>query len=83
MVGKRLQELARKHQVLCITHLPQIAAYGDHHFLVEKAFKNEQTKTNIRELSGGERVQEIARMMSGATITEKTIERAEEMLHND
>jgi DNA repair protein RecN (Recombination protein N) len=83
MVGKRLQELARKHQVLCITHLPQIAAYGDHHFLVEKTFKKEQTKTNIRELSGGERVQEIARMMSGATITEKTIERAEEMLHND
>jgi DNA repair protein RecN (Recombination protein N) len=63
--------------------LPQIAAYGDHHFLVEKTFKKEQTKTNIRELSGGERVQEIARMMSGATITEKTIERAEEMLHND
>ncbi|MBA4389450.1 MAG: DNA repair protein RecN [Syntrophus sp. (in: bacteria)] len=83
MVGKRLQELARKHQVICITHLPQIAAYGDHHFLVEKESKKGQTKTGIRELSGDHRVQEIARMMGGETITEKTLERAEEMLRND
>jgi DNA repair protein RecN (Recombination protein N) len=83
MVGKRLQELARKHQVLCITHLPQIAAYGDHHFLVEKEFKKEETKTNIRELAKSNRVQEIARMMGGETITEKTLERAEEMLGHD
>jgi DNA repair protein RecN (Recombination protein N) len=83
MVGKRLQELARKHQVLCITHLPQIAAYGDHHFLVEKEFKKEETKTNIRELSKDNRVREIARMMGGETITEKTLERAEEMLGHD
>ena len=83
MVGRRLQELARKHQVICITHLPQIAAYGDHHFLVEKEFKKGQTKTGIRELSGDHRVQEIARMMGGETITEKTLERAEEMLQND
>jgi DNA repair protein RecN (Recombination protein N) len=83
MVGKRLQELARKHQVLCITHLPQIAAYGDHHFLVEKEFKQEETKTNIRELAKSNRVQEIARMMGGETITEKTLERAEEMLGHD
>jgi len=83
MVGKRLQALARTHQVLCITHLPQIAAYGDHHFLVEKEFKKEQTRTSIRELSGNNRVREIARMMGGETITEKTIERAEEMLCHD
>lgn len=83
MVGRRLQELARKHQVLCITHLPQIAAYGDHHFLVEKEFKKEETKTNIRELSKDNRVREIARMMGGETITEKTLARAEEMLGHD
>jgi DNA repair protein RecN (Recombination protein N) len=63
--------------------LPQIAAYGDHHFLVEKEFKKEQTKTDIRELSGDNRVREIARMMGGETITEKTLERAEEMLGHD
>ncbi len=83
MVGKRLHELAQNHQVLCITHLPQIAAHGDHHFLVEKESKKEQTKTTIRELSGDKRVHEIARMMGGERITEKTIERAEEMLSND
>ena len=83
MVGKRLQELARKHQVLCITHLPQIAAYGDHHFLVEKEFKKEETKTNIRELAKSNRVREIARMMGGETITQKTLERAEEILGHD
>ncbi len=83
MVGRRLQELARKHQVLCITHLPQIAAYGDHHFLVEKEFKKEETKTNIRELAKSNRVREIARMMGGETITQKTLERAEEMLGHD
>jgi DNA repair protein RecN (Recombination protein N) len=83
MVGRRLRELARKHQVLCITHLPQIAAYGDHHYLVEKEFKKEETKTKIRELAKISRVQEIARMMGGETITEKTLERAEEMLCHD
>ncbi|HVN96947.1 MAG TPA: DNA repair protein RecN [Syntrophorhabdaceae bacterium] len=83
MVGKRLNELARKQQVLCITHLPQIAAYGDHHFLVEKESGKERTKTSISELKGAIRVREIARMMGGERITEKTMERAEEMLSHD
>ncbi len=83
MVGKRLKELARKHQVLCITHLPQIASYGDHHFLVEKESRKDETKTNIKELTNTDRVREIARMMGGETITQKTLERAEEMLGHD
>lgn len=83
MVGKRLKELAQKHQVLCITHLPQIASYGDHHFLVEKVYQEQKTVTGIKELPAEERIQEIARMMGGTTITRKTMERAEEMLKND
>lgn len=80
MVGKRLKDLSKKHQVLCITHLPQIAAYGDRHFLVEKQVKDGRTKTAIRELSKDERVRELARMLGGATITDITIKRAQEML---
>lgn len=83
MVGKRLKDLAGRQQVICITHLPQIAAYADHHFLVEKYYEQGMTRTGIRELSRGERVQEIARMMGGAGVTKKTIERAEEMIRND
>jgi DNA repair protein RecN (Recombination protein N) len=82
MVGKRLKDLSKKHQIICITHLPQIAVYGDHHFLVEKIQEQQTTTTNIKKLSTKERIDEIARMLGGATITEKTILRSEEMLHN-
>ncbi|MCX5812581.1 MAG: DNA repair protein RecN [Proteobacteria bacterium] len=82
MVGKRLKDLSKKHQVICITHLPQIAVYGDHHFLVEKVQGKQATRTMIKKLSTTERVNEIARMLGGAAITERTILRSEEMLHN-
>ncbi len=82
LVGKRLKGLAKDHQIICITHLPQIAMYGDHHFLVEKKQEEDGTKTGIRALSRDERVSEIARMIGGVTITEMTLQRAEEMLHN-
>ena len=82
LVGKRLQDLAGKHQVICITHLPQIATYADHHFLVEKIIKKGSTRTDIKSLDVSERVNELARMLGGATITEKTIQRAEEMIHH-
>ncbi|MCX5807369.1 MAG: DNA repair protein RecN [Proteobacteria bacterium] len=82
MVGKRLKDLSKKHQIICITHLPQIAVYGDHHFLVEKIQEQQATMTNIKKLSTKERIDEIARMLGGAIITEKTILRSEEMLHN-
>ena len=83
MVGKRLKDLSKKNQVICITHLPQIAVYGDHHYLVEKVQDKKSTRTRIKELSAGERTREVARMLGGAAITEKTIIRAEEMLNND
>ncbi|OPY06143.1 MAG: DNA repair protein RecN [Syntrophorhabdus sp. PtaB.Bin184] len=82
MVGRRLKDLSARHQVLCITHLPQIAAYGDRHYLVEKQVKDGRTTTAIRELTAEERVQELARMLGGATITDITIKRAREMLQS-
>jgi len=82
LVGKRLKELAKYHQVICITHLPQIAVYGDHHFLVEKYQEKDATTTGIRRLPKGERISEVARMMGGITITDLTIQKAEEMLYN-
>lgn len=82
MVGKRLKDLSKKHQVICITHLPQIAVYGDYHYLVEKVQGDRSTRTNIKKLSNSDRVKEIARMIGGAVITEKTIIRSEEMLQN-
>ena len=82
LVGKRLKELAKYHQVICITHLPQIAVYGDHHFLVEKYQEKDTTTTGIRRLPKDERVSEVARMLGGITITDLTIQKAEEMLYN-
>jgi len=82
LVGRRLQDLAGKHQVICITHLPQIATYADRHFLVEKIVRKGFTRTDIKHIGDSERVQELARMLGGATITEKTIQRAEEMIHH-
>ncbi len=82
VVGRRLHELAGKHQIICITHLPQIAAYGDTHFLVEKHQEKDTTRTTIKKLNDKERAAELARMLGGITITEKTLERAEEMLRN-
>lgn len=82
LVGRRLQDLSEKHQVICITHLPQIATYADRHFLVEKIVRKGTTRTSIKQIDDSEKIQELARMLGGATITEKTIQRAEEMIHH-
>ncbi|MBI3803316.1 MAG: DNA repair protein RecN [Nitrospirae bacterium] len=79
-VGKRLSKLASSHQVLCITHLPQIARFADHHYFVEKRDSGGRVITSIKELSTGERVHELARMLGGATITPITLRHAEEMI---
>jgi DNA repair protein RecN (Recombination protein N) len=79
-VGQKLKALARVQQVLCITHLPQIAAFADQHFLIEKEEKQKRTQTSIRLLSTQERAEEIARMISGATVTETSLRHAEQML---
>ena len=64
-VGRKLKTLAKRQQVVCITHLPQIAAFADQHFLIEKAEKGGRTRTSVRRMEEGERAQEIARMLAG------------------
>ncbi len=82
MVGRKLAELANCHQVICITHLPQIARFGDHHFRIEKKVSDGRTVTKIEPIGQKERVKELARMLGGKNITRKTMEHAEEMLHS-
>jgi DNA repair protein RecN (Recombination protein N) len=79
-VGKKLKALSRANQVLCVTHLPQIATFADHHYLIEKKRAGERTRTTVREISGSERTEEIARMLSGAKVTETSLKHAEQML---
>ncbi|MGD9364285.1 MAG: DNA repair protein RecN [Desulfobacteraceae bacterium] len=80
MVGKKLAALARYHQILCITHLPQIAKYGRHHFRIEKRVSKGRTHTTIARLSAEARVEEVARMLGGERITPATMDHAKEML---
>ena len=81
-VGRKLKTLARGQQVLCITHLPQIAAFGDQHFLIEKTEKKGRTQTGIRLMDYNERTEEIARMLSGAKLTETSMKHAEHLLES-
>jgi len=80
IVGLKLKRISKGHQVFCITHLPQIACQGDHHFKVEKAVKDKRTVATIRELGAKEKVEEIARMSGGKEITETTRKYARELL---
>ncbi|MEA1970368.1 MAG: DNA repair protein RecN, partial [Thermodesulfobacteriota bacterium] len=80
VVGKKLKEVSKHHQVICITHLPQIACFGDTHFLVSKEVYENRTNAGVDLLSGPQRLDEITRMLSGIEITEKTREHASEML---
>ncbi len=79
-VGRKLKSLARSNQVLCITHLPQIAAFADLHLLVRKSESQGRTRTSIQQLSTAERTEELARMLSGAKLTERSRKHAEQLL---
>ncbi len=79
-VGKKLKQLSRTKQVICITHLPQIASFADQHYLIEKRESAGRTKTSVRPLDAEERTREIARMMSGAKLTDESLKHAEQML---
>jgi DNA repair protein RecN (Recombination protein N) len=79
-VGKKLKSLARSNQVLCVTHLPQIATFGDQHFVIEKKEHGGRTRTSIRPVTGEERTEEVARMLSGAKLTESSRKHAEQMI---
>jgi DNA repair protein RecN (Recombination protein N) len=80
VVGKRLQSLAARFQVLCITHLPQIAAYGSSHFGIAKSVRKDRTMTAVSRLEGPEREREMARMIGGADISAIVMASAREML---
>jgi DNA repair protein RecN (Recombination protein N) len=79
-VGKKLKALSRANQVLCVTHLPQIATFADHHYLIEKNSSADRTRTRVRLITGDERTEEVARMLSGAKLTETSRKHAEQML---
>jgi DNA repair protein RecN (Recombination protein N) len=79
-VGKKLKTLSRTKQVLCVTHLPQIATFADHHYLIEKKRAGDRTRTSVRLITANERTEEIARMISGAKLTETSLKHAEQML---
>ncbi len=80
IVGQQLRALAAKRQVLCITHLPQVAALGEHHLRAVKVVRDGATHVEVQRLKKAERVQEIARMLGGIEISKKTIAHAEDML---
>ena len=79
-VGRYLRQLAEQAQVLCVTHLPQVASQAHHHQRVSKTVENRQTRTTLEELDETRRVEEIARMLGGKTITKKTRQHAREMI---
>lgn len=80
VVGRQLRELGRSRQVLCVTHLPQVAAQAHHHFRVSKSRSGSGTRTGIVPLEDGQRVEEIARMLGGVRLTEQTRAHAAEMI---
>lgn len=79
-IAEKLAQVAQNRQVLCITHLPQVAALADAHFLIRKEVKEDATETIVDRLPESGRVQELARMLGGAQITEKAEEHAKEMI---
>jgi DNA repair protein RecN (Recombination protein N) len=79
-VGKKLKALSRGNQVLCVTHLPQIATFADHHYLIEKREAGGRAQTSVRQITGEERTEEVARMLSGAKLTETSRKHAEQMI---
>jgi len=82
LIGRLLRELSQNAQILCVTHLPQVAANGHHHFFASKMVDDKTTSTQIILLTAQERAKELARMLSGSKITEKSLEHATELLEN-
>jgi DNA repair protein RecN (Recombination protein N) len=82
LVGELLRTLGERLQVFCVTHQPQVASYAHHHYIVEKFTQNEQTFSRIQLLEDQQKIDEIARMLGGITITEQTLSHAREMLES-
>lgn len=79
-VGEKLKRIAERNQVICISHLPQIASFADTHFLITKEFKKGHTFSNVKELSESERVGEIGRLMAGSVVTDDVLKAARDLL---
>ena len=79
-VGRRLKKLAVNNQVLCVTHLPQIASFADHHYLVEKRESKGRTEATVEELDGAARTREVGRMLSGQKLTPEALKHAEQLI---
>jgi DNA repair protein RecN (Recombination protein N) len=79
-VGRRLKKLAASNQVLCVTHLPQIASFADHHYRVEKREVAGRTIATVEELEGAERTREVGRMLSGQKLTPEALKHAEQLI---
>jgi DNA repair protein RecN (Recombination protein N) len=82
-VGQAIKSLSSQHQIIAITHLPQIAGLAKHHFSVEKNQINGKTISSIRQLNDDERITEVAKLLSGDTITESSLESAKELIFNN
>jgi len=82
IVGRKLKEVSANHQVVCITHLPQIACFGDKHMYVSKKVVKGRTVTSLEELGSEQKIEEISRMLGGVNVTEKTRDHAREMLNS-
>ena len=79
-IAEKISQIATNSQVLCITHLPQVATVADHHYFIAKHVANGRTETSLTILNDKERIEELARMLSGSSITTLTLEHAEELL---
>ena len=77
-MAEKMRDIAEYIQVICISHLPQVASMSDHHLLISKSSKDDRTTTQVQELIGDDKVDEIARMISGASVTDLTRENARE-----
>ncbi|QIN26657.1 DNA repair protein RecN [Staphylococcus chromogenes] len=82
-MAEKMKQIASVIQVICISHLPQVASMSDHHLYISKHEKDDRTTTQVQELIGEERVQEVARMISGATVTKLTLQNAKEMIEQN
>ncbi|MDR0853481.1 MAG: DNA repair protein RecN [Clostridiales Family XIII bacterium] len=80
IVGEKLRKMSENRQIICITHLPQIAAFADHHYVIDKETDESSTYTTVSEIKGAERTEEIARLLGGTNITEQTLMTAEELI---
>ncbi len=82
-MAEKMRDIAEYIQVICISHLPQVASMSDHHLLISKSSKDDRTTTQVQELISDDKVDEIARMISGASVTDLTRENAREMIQHN